>query len=73
MLSLHLPFDVSQMGYKNFRHLAEATPVTFNAGGHQVRNTNSPFSDHISLVEHLIGQEWCKPITGAGRGQSSPR
>jgi hypothetical protein len=57
-LGTELPFDISQMGSRRFDHLTKLSPVLLDDKGSQVRMTNSPFSDHISLVEHLIRQEW---------------
>lgn len=71
-MPLNLPFDTSLMGHKNFQHLTDLSPIVLEARGDRVRNTNSPFSDHISLVEHLIAQEWRKPTIDGGR-ELSPR
>ncbi|EXJ69714.1 uncharacterized protein A1O5_06785 [Cladophialophora psammophila CBS 110553] len=66
-----LTFDLSQMSYKGFPSLTDLSPVVLDANGSRVRNTNSPFSDHISLVEYLIRQEWCKFAARGGGEHSS--
>ncbi|OQU97444.1 hypothetical protein CLAIMM_03374 [Cladophialophora immunda] len=66
-----LPFDLSQMGYSGFQSLTEQSPVVLDINGSRVRSTNSPFSDHLSLVEHLIRQEWGKSAVRGGGGRSS--
>jgi hypothetical protein len=65
-----LPYDVSQMGYKSFRHLTELSPTMLDSNGYRVHKTNSPFSYHISLVEHLVRQQWCDPATVGSRERS---
>ncbi|OQV01439.1 hypothetical protein CLAIMM_06801 [Cladophialophora immunda] len=59
-VSLDLPFDITQMGYRRFKDMQDSGPILRDEHGNQVRTTNSPFSDHLSLVEHLLGQKWQK-------------
>lgn len=72
-IPVHLAYDSSLMGYKNFQHLTDLSPKILDANGHHLaRQTNSPFSDHITFVEHLIGREWWK-VAAMGGSERSPR
>lgn len=63
-ISLDLPFDMTQMGYRGFKDMRDRGPILRDEHGNQVRTSNSPFSDHLGLVEHLLSQKWQKLAPG---------
>ena len=71
-----IQFDASQMGYQRFKDLTNASPILVENNGSPLRATNSPFSDHINLFEHLLRQRWQKStnlmISGTSKYVSRP-
>lgn len=61
-LAFDLPFQTSQIGYKGFKDIIKTGTILRDEHGNQVRTSNSPFSDHLSLVEQLLSQKWQKPV-----------
>lgn len=57
VFSFHLPFDVSKMGAAGYKHIVEAGNTIFEQKDLRVYATNSPFSDHIRTMEHLLRQK----------------
>ena len=53
-----LIFPFSQMGPAAYAALSEKGPLLVQGPHEQLRRTNSPFSDHVTVVEYFLRQKW---------------